>query len=292
MNDTNVQQDALSERYRRNAALLGASDVVVASVPGSGSSLFSTLALELGFQHLDQYFNVLHTDGTVETDQNFRNVRSRMSGYAVRDNGSEEDPVDQRARFFRTHLLPDAFDLGALHGAVILVRDPRDAVHSMFQYMNKATGTLPGLEEKKTFPQFLDEPGPNGTSPVRAWTQLYHGWLDARPSLRRFAVVQFADLKSRPIEAVADMLAELDLEVSPDRIARAVERSSFESMRAYEDKVAAGLGDGAPELRMMRRGKVNEWQEWFTPEIAGRFADAELIAVARELGHLLPGAQK
>jgi hypothetical protein len=70
-----------------------------------------------------------------------------------------------------------------------------------------------------------------------------------------------------------------------------VQRSSFEQMRAHEDKVAATLSErDAPDLRMMRRGKVDEWQEWFTPEMARYFADAELIAVAGELGYAWEGA--
>lgn len=285
MSDPDMQAE-LVRRYQKNATLLGAGDVVVATVPGSGSSLFGTLVLELGFQHLDQYFNMLQDDGTVQTDQNFRAVRSRMSGYAELDSGAKPPPQDERARFFRCHLPPDAFDLGALRGAVLLVRDPRDAAHSLYQFLGKLAGRMPNAIEVTSFPEFLDGPGYSGTPPVRAWAELYRGWLDARPRLHRFAVVHFADLKTRPVGAITDMLAQLELTVDPETIARAVDRSSFESMRAHEDRIVTTLAESdAPELRMIRRGKVNEWREWFTPELARRFADAELIAVAEDLGY-------
>ncbi len=289
-----VKQAELAERYRKNAALLGTGDIVVATVPGSGSSLFSTLILELGFQHLDQYFNALQEDGSVQTDQDFASIRKRMSGYAQIDSGESAGPEDDRARFYRCHLPPDGFDLGTLHGVVLLVRDPRDAAHSLYQFLGKLAGRMPGAPPLVPFPEFLEGPGFSGMPPVRAWAQLYRGWLDARSAVRRFAVVHFADLKTRPVEAVTELLAELELEVSAERIERAVERSSFESMRAHEDRIAAQMTEvEAPDLRMIRRGKVNEWQEWLTPELTEAwFSDPELIAVAAELGYALDGTNR
>lgn len=291
MSEVDMQAE-LARRYQKNAALLGDRDIVVATVPGSGSSLFSTLVMGLGFQHLDQYFNMLQDDGTVRTDQQFTAIRSRMSGYSEVDSGAARS-WDERARFFRCHLQPDLFDLEKLHGAVLLVRDPRDAAHSLYQFLGKMAGRMAGAPEAPSFPEFLDGPGFNGTAPVRAWTDLYRGWLDARPALRHFAIVQFADLKLRPVEAVTDMLTRLELPVEQATIARAVERSSFESMRAHEDKVATTLAESdAPDLRMMRRGKVNEWREWYTPDFARHFSDEDLIHLADELGFHLTEATR
>jgi hypothetical protein len=290
--DVAEQTQALADRYQRNAALLGAGDIVVATVPGSGSSLFGTLILELGFQHLDQYFNILHEDGSIGTDPAFSAIRARMSGYAALDSGEKAGPDDRRARFYRCQVPPAGFDLGALHGAVVLVRDPRDAVHSLYQFLGKYAARQ-GLAAPGTFADFLASTGFNGSPPVRAWTDVYAGWLAARPQLKRFAVVHFADLKQRPVQAVTDLLATLELDVAPAVVERAVERSSFESMRAHEEKAVTTLSEkDAPDLRMMRRGKVDEWQEWFTPELAPFFADPELRAVAAELGYRWEGTDR
>jgi len=290
--DVAEQTRLLAGRYERNAALLGAGDVVVATVPGSGSSLLGTLILELGFQHLDQYFNILHEDGSIDTDPAFAAIRTRMSGYAALDNGTKPAPDDGRARFYRCQVPPAGFDLGALHGAVVLVRDPRDAVHSLYQFLGKYAARQ-GLAEPGTFRDFLASTGFNGSPPVRAWTDVYSGWLAVRPELKRFAVVHFADLKQRPVEAVTELLTTLELDVAPDVVARAVERSSFESMRRHEDEAVATLSEkDAPDLRMMRRGKVDEWQEWFTPELAPYFADPGLRAVAAELGYRWEGTDR
>jgi hypothetical protein len=290
--DVAEQTRALSDRYQRNAALLGAGDIVVATVPGSGSSLFGTLILELGFQHLDQYFNILHEDGSIGTDPAFAAIRARMSGYAALDSGEKAGPDDRRARFYRCQVPPAGFDLGALHGAVVLVRDPRDAAHSLYQFLGKYAARQ-GLAAPGTFAEFLASTGFNGSPPVRAWTDVYAGWLAARPELKRFAVVHFADLKQRPVEAVTELLATLELDVAPAVVERAVERSSFESMRAHEERAVTKLSEkDAPDLRMMRRGKVDEWQEWFTPELAPFFADPELRAVAAELGYRWEGTDR
>jgi hypothetical protein len=288
--DVAEQTQQLAGRFEQNVARLGSRDVVVATVPGSGSSLFGTLILELGFQHLDQYFNILHEDGRIETDPDYSSFRARMSGYAALDSGEKAEPDDERARFFRCHLPPDSFDVGALHGAVLLVRDPRDAANSLYQFLGKYTARQ-GLADPGTFADFLGGTGFNGTPPMRAWTEIYQGWLAAVPQLRRCAIVHFADLKKRPVEAVTELLTTLELDVAPEVVERAVERSSFESMRAHEEKVVRTLSEkDAPDLRMMRRGKVDEWQEWLTPELAPYFSDPELVAVAAELGYSLEGA--
>ena len=91
-----------------------------------------------------------------------------MSGYAALDDGTRSAPDDGRARFYRCQVPPAGFDLGALHGAVVLVRDPRDAVHSLYQFLGKMAGRMAGAPEAPSFPEFLDGPGFNGTAPVRA----------------------------------------------------------------------------------------------------------------------------
>jgi Sulfotransferase domain len=288
--DSEVAQrmTAIADRYRDSAALLGERDIVIATVPGSGSSLLATLIMELGFQHLDQYFNILHEDGSVDTDERFGALRARMSGYAALDSDTGQQ-FDEQARFFRCHIPPDGFDIGALHGVVLLVRDPRDAAYSLYQFLGKLAVRM-GVARPTTFPEFLAGSGIDGRSPTRMWTDVYESWLAVRHQVRRFAVVHFADLKTRPVPAVLDLLSSMALTVADETIARAVQRSSFESMRKHEDKVAPGLPDSAgPELRMMRRGKVNEWQEWLTPELAPHFAGADMIAAAGELGYELTG---
>lgn len=59
-------------------------------------------------------------------------------------------------------------------------------------------------------------------------------------------------------------------------------------MRRHEDAHAAATGE-AVNARIMRRGKVREWEEWFgAPELAARFRNAELIEMAARFGYSLP----
>jgi hypothetical protein len=276
-------------RHKHNASLLGQNDVVIAAYPGSGSSLLGNIVLELGFDHLDPYTEVLDANGAAEMDAQYEVYRSRLAATARQDGAAETVP-DERLRFFKNHLYPDEFRAGSLYGAVLLVRDPRDSIHSSYQYFRSFSGWLPGAPAglgQGPFAEFLDGLGINGAPPVQGWARFCRRWLDAGPTFRRFAVVHFENLKADGVAATAEMLAQLDLDVAPARIAAAVEGSSFSAMRAHEDQVAARENNSrAQQARLVRRGKVNEWQEWFSdPGMAARFTDAELVAVAAELGY-------
>ena len=277
-------------RHLHNARLLGEQDVVIAAYPGSGSSLLGNVVLELGFDHLDPYTEVLDADGVPEQDRQYEIYRRRLAATADRDRSAAPGPAGERPRFFKNHLHPEAFQAASLRGAVLLVRDPRDAIHSSYQYFRNFSGWLPGAPQglgQGSFAEFLGGLGINGAPPVPGWARFCKSWLDAGPSFRRFAVVHFEDLKANGVEATAAMLAALDLNVPLDRIATAVERSSFPAMRAHEDRVAAGEHDSrARQARLIRRGKVDEWREWFgRPELAARFTDPDFLAVAAEFGY-------
>jgi hypothetical protein len=277
-------------RHAHNASLLGEHDVVIAAYPGSGSSLLGNIVLELGFDHLDPYTEVLDANGEAEMDAQYEVYRSRLAATAQRDATAAPGPADERPRFFKNHLYPEAFQADAIHGAVLLVRDPRDSLHSSYQYIRNFSGWLPGAPKgpgEGSFVEYLDGLDINGSPPVQGWARFCRSWLQAGPSFRRFAVVHFEDLKADGVAATAAMLAKLELDIAPERLTAAVERSSFSAMRAHEDQVAARENNTrAQQARLVRRGKVNEWREWFgTPELAARFTDAAFVAVAAELGY-------
>jgi hypothetical protein len=91
-------------------------------------------------------------------------------------------------------------------------------------------------------------------------------------------------LKSDGLATIRDALRVFNVAIRDDQIQCAVEHSSFEKMRAHEDSVAAhDRNKGA--FRIMRKGKVSEWTEWMTPQLATYFADDDLASVAARFGY-------
>lgn len=278
--------------HQRNVARLGDRDVVIAAYPGSGASLISNILIELGFVHMDCYTEVLDEDGRSSVLEDQVSYRSRLSATATLDQGewSTGAPPADRIRFFKNHLYPEFSRPEKLGGAILLVRDPRDAVHSSYQYFHAFSDHwLLRPKGQGTFTEYLDGLGINEEPPIEGWSGFYRAWADALTGFRRSAIIRFEDLKSEPDSTVARLLEAFGIERSPESIARATWTSRYDNMRAHEVKVLQGAGASvADEPLIMRRGKVGEWREWYgSPELATRFQEPRLVETAARFGYRL-----
>ncbi|QKV97189.1 sulfotransferase domain-containing protein [Streptomyces sp. NA02950] len=284
--------------HKENVRMLGEQDVVVAAYPGSGNALLGNILMELGFAHLDPYTERVAESGDAQVITETVDYRRRLSAVDAHDRRTNSvRPKAGELRFCKNHLPPQDFTDVPLAGAVLLVRDPRDAIHSSYHWFRSFVSMwLPGSDKGKgAFEEFLDGLGINDEPPIQGWVDLYRSWHDALPGLRRSAVVRFEDLKADPTAVTLRLLSAFGLTRSPEAVARAVERSDYVRMRAHEDRVAAqGVQDrgsaGCPP-RIMRRGKVGEWREWYGDEtLAARFRHPELVTVASRFGYQLADA--
>ncbi|ANZ39677.1 hypothetical protein BBK82_30175 [Lentzea guizhouensis] len=267
----------MRERHVRNAARLGAQDVVVAAYSGSGAALLSNILVELGHTFIDPYLDEIGEDGRLRgpSDEELRRYRDRIA-HTTGSGGR---------RFFKNHLPPDHFPDIATQTVVLLVRDPRDALHSSYRFFQGFADTLLSYLtiDDVSFLEFLDDKGAVGEPPVTidGWVDFYRAWAEAAQRTSCSAVVRFEELKTSPVAAVTRLLETLGLDTGRAAVERAVERSSFEKMRAHEEKVAGGS-----TAMIMRRGQVDEWREWFGDnELSDRFRAPHMIETAARFGY-------
>jgi hypothetical protein len=290
------------ELHRHNLTMLGPRDVVVASYPGSGSALVGNILLELGFEFVDLYTEVLAPGGGSSLVPELAGYRTRLRAMAARDRSAEgraagtgtasaADEPGARPRFAKDNLYPHehaGLDLG---GAVILVRDPRDTVHSSYRWFRGFSPIfMPDAPKGQgSFAEFLDGVGINQEPPIAHWAAFYRAWMDALPAFARSAVVRFEDLKADPVTIMTDLLTTFGAAVDRAEVRQAVQDSSFALMRAHEDQVAGAVGGSAGEpARINRRGKVGEWREWYDdPGLAARFQEPALLRTAARFGYVL-----
>lgn len=270
--------------HRQNVRHLGEGDTVLAGYFGSGAALLGNILLELGLAYVDLYTERL-VDRCSEAAAERIAYRRRLKALGDADRlslGGRKLPAS--GRFVKTHLPTSEFAGIGVRSAVVLVRDPRDAVHSYYHW-RVGFGEEP---ETRTFDEFLRHGPPGIGPPARAWAKFYDDWLGhARLSLDECAVVRFESLKADPEAALGPVLEAAQLDVDPADLREAVQRSSFEAMRAHEDTVAGAADDGH---RIMRRGVVGEWVEWWTHERAQAFEAPEVRQTAQALGYDLTGA--
>ena len=272
------------ELHRRNAARLTARDVIIPGYPGSGASLIGNILLELGLYYLDPYTEVVGSEGRAEPVEARRQYRMRLAAADRRDRCSQEQPRGPSSfRFVKTHLYPDEFPNEVLARVVLLVRHPFDAIHSYYCW--RVGFSEEG--ETSSFEEFLAKPGFMNRVPGHDWGCFNLAWTDVSSRCGGGQPLYFEALKKEPVPTVIRFLATVGLEFSTLAVERAIEASSFDSMRRHEDGVCSDGADKNPH-RIMRRGEVDEWRRWLRPEHAGTLSDPVLRESAHRLGYNIP----
>ncbi len=162
----------------------------------------------------------------------------------------------------------------AEHKPILLVaRDPRDVMVSLFFHLKKRTGTFKGdISELLRHPVF-------GAERV---VIIMNRWLEEWSGHARFHLLRYEDATSDPLETFAGAIRFLLPTVALDHqaLGRAVEISSFENMRRLEvggqdaegTELVVGLNQEVlkpknyadPESYKVRRGKVGGYADYLT----------------------------
>ena len=259
------------DHHAANVARLQPTDIVVYSYPGSGAALLGNLLQESGLAYFDPYTESLDAGRTIVSAEARRTYRKRLAATAQVDHAGPRD-VSQNRLWVKTHCGPDVFPVVPT-AVVVLVRDPRDAVRSSYEFRRRFGRD----RETRSFEEFLQH-GLDDAPSAAGWARLHEEWLSCAPG--GAIVVRFEDLKGDMPVTFADLVRRaLSVELERHTVARACERSSFLSMRAHEDAVA---GD---DRRVMRRGQVDEWREWWSLERAPTFLTPQVTTMAERLGY-------
>lgn len=278
--------DRISNLHRRNLSLLGPSEVLIASYPGSGAALVGNLLLELGLNYVDPSSEALLPDGTSVAAAEHLDYRRRLAAASTHDACTEPSaPCRVWPRFVKTHLYEWSFRHPVAR-VWLLVRDPRDALYSWFNW-RVAFGDETWDKVSGSFEDFLGRPDFAGRNPVTDWAFFYAGWSARASHAESSVVIRFEDLKKVPADLLGRALRAVGVSVGADELEVAAARSSYEAMRAHEDRVVAGDAGGDAPARILRCGQTDGWKSWLTPPIARHFSYGRVRAVARQFGYEL-----
>ena len=145
-------------------------------------------------------------------------------------------------------------------GAIYIVRNPLDMIvshadHYGFSIDESIANTA--IEElKMDSGKFTYEIHCSWSRHVESWT------ANPSPGLH---VMRYEDMNQRPVEAFGGLVQFLRLPVGQGRLRRAIENSSFKTLRKLEDE--AGFQERSDKsARFFREGKVGGWRDVLTPE--------------------------
>lgn len=150
------------------------------------------------------------------------------------------------------------------HKVILLVRDPRDTVVSLWFQKTKRWRTY-----ERSLHEFVREP----SGSVQTMIAFYNIWAKQRQDAGAVLLVRYEDIHEDPAGTLRRMLDFAGLEaVSDEVVAQSVEAAAFDRMRKREAKAewkTSRLRPGDPEDResfKARRGKVGGYHDYLSEE--------------------------
>jgi Sulfotransferase domain len=161
---------------------------------------------------------------------------------------------------------------------IYVVRDPRDVALSQFHFHRKRKLIEDDYPAEKFVARFIA----GQTSPYGSWGENVASWLSTRHKRPGFLLLRYEDMLEDAARELTKVAAFLEISPDPERIGRAVERSSAEEMRKLEKSQAhlwSSTRSTRQDVPFVRSAKAGGWRSGL-PESA--VADMECA-----WGHLM-----
>lgn len=161
-------------------------------------------------------------------------------------------------------------------GAIYVVRNPLDVALSYAHHLGTTLDAIIELMGRKDFAtpaseHHVPEHQSDWSSHVQSWTQR------PNPALH---VVRYEDLKADPLARFTALARFLGIAAEQPRIEKAIRFSSFESLRAQEDRT--GFIERTPvQDRFFRAGETGEWRKKLSPAQVKRLVERHRAQMKR-----------
>jgi hypothetical protein len=243
-------------------------DVFVVSYPKSGNTWTRFLLGNLIYQH---------------EPVTFANVEYRLPSVYVHS----DRKLRKLPRILKSH---DCFD-PRYKTVIYIVRDPRDVLVSAYHYAIKVGAVPQNWRIEKFVPALLDGSFDSGrvVNPrFGSWYDNVASWLAMKHN-RKFLLLRYEDMIEDPERELVRVADFLGLEVTPERLARAVRLSSADHMRELEKTQAAEWSltkNTRPDIAFIRKAGAGGWRSELPPQNVAEVENA-WGSLMRTLGYEL-----
>jgi hypothetical protein len=171
------------------------------------------------------------------------------------------------------------FARGPACPTILFVRDPRDAIHSLYRRQYEAHYSFPEYLARPDvwqdhFPELFRLP------PFETFAYFVSYWL-AMSARAPLLVIRFEDAKSDPVGTARRVLDFIGIQRPVEAIGHAVESSSFDNARKAMQTMSEKTGE---TFVTARRGRPGEWRESYDDE-ALAFVAGPVVEIMQGLGY-------
>ncbi len=176
-------------------------------------------------------------------------------------------------RLFKTHCTAEQTPGIGTAYVVLTMRDPRDCCVSFYHHimnLNDSARELVGLECPPSFASHVERWLAFG-----AWYRNVKSWWPYRDH-ERVLLLRYQDLKRDLTGSVDRIAALLGWALTPEHKAAVLEYSSFNWMKAHDEKFSQQIPSRAPLFKtghFIREGKVGAYRALMTPELERRILE-------------------
>jgi hypothetical protein len=241
--------------------------------------------------------HTLLIDSGLLTHDEIDRLRPRLYEALMRYSVEADSETDGPARFVKAH---DAYTInsagepllggaGAAHGAILIVRDPRDVASSLAHHSGKSIDHAIKVlnDPDKMWCERTSELGKQLRQKLCDWSSHTASWLEQTNI--PVHLVRYEDLLSNTVKVLTEAMAFAGVPTTTDDIKRAALFSDFTRLRLQEEQ--NGFKE-APRLNanFFRRGVAGSWREELTREQVARIESRHARLMLR-LGYELSYAE-
>ena len=178
-----------------------------------------------------------------------------------------------RPRLFKTHCTAEQTPGIGTASIILTVRDPRDCCVSFYHHLMNMTDSardMAGHQRPASFAAHVDT-----WLKFAAWFRNVKSWWPYRDH-EKVLLLRYQDLK-RDLGAGVDQIAAfLGWELTPEQKAKVLKYSSFDWMKAHDEKFSGQTESGEASFKpgsFIRQGKVGAYKELITPALEKKIFD-------------------
>lgn len=247
-----------------NARIFSNASAIVVSVPKSGRTWLRVLV----HRYLSELAGLPFVLDAMELQR-----QGRPNLICTHDLWEHRTTRSMKDRLRGKHLVPGR--LCDSKPLILLARDPRDVIVSLYFQLTKRTmkyrGSFAGMIRDRRFG-------------IDALVDVMNVWLVSWGERANFKLVRYEDCRTQPFEAFAGVVRFCGFELQPDELSRSIDFASFDNMKRMETEGKFDSGALQPkdptdaESFKVRRGVVGGYRSYL--------AGADLEHVERALAQL------